>query len=875
MSDPHIDGADASRTPQTGAAADPREESRAVPPPPPVPPAEPSETPVPPAAESAQPVAPASPPVPPQAPPVPQQAPPVPPQASPVPPQATISPQLKQHLLSGLSATGIAVGGAFAAGVVLALFVVLNAADALRGARLPVDIDAFAGLGSLLLLAFSFAAFVFGGELNLQVSSAFGGFGGAAGGYLWVFPLTLTVAVLVLVLWWSIRQERTSPLIGVRRRLMFSGAVGLAASVVLLILALIFPIRQGADVVEIVIGGASYRVVLFGTILIAGTVFLGRIIGARAAPGVGWCRAITDGIGALPRPAREAVQYAEGLTIVFGLITLIVGPILLWDGLGFGSVALVVVGLLNFTGVPVVLGHLGGLSVSAGAGGLGGGESTGTIFSIGGWSWALVVVALLFSVVIAVWIGTRRGRSAGLNLAEAWKFPVIVLGAWVLHGIFTFGLTVQAGGSVGGFGAAGAAGFAMALWTPLVLFVWAVAIELGAQYLPAFAYALSPQLHGFLAGRRAVEGWVAGPVAAGVTSAAFAGGHTITSPADGAPVDSGSADAQPSVAPPRPLSPGAKKGILWTAIGVGAVLVLGIVGAVTVSFVNSTRTADAAALTYLGHIENGNASAANALVDPDVPNAARAHLTDEVLASATERISDVSVRSNTSGGDEAYLEVSFKLDGVTQHGSLTARKGEPEWLFLDTWEIVTPLVQTVSISIDGQGTPVIGGERLSVDRGSSHYGTAEVVLYPGLYEVETDGSDLFELDATQLLVGAERTQHARFRFAPTDQLVSEVQERVNALLDTCAESTAARSDGCPLRTYVYPLDTPVTWSIVTYPTVEVSADGTSFQASEGEVTASYTETFFGSSRDRTDERSISFYGEIEISGDEVTVVYER
>lgn len=863
MSDPHIGGSDASRSPETGETVGSPEESRAVPPPPPAPP-----------------VAPTSPAVPPQAAEVPPQAASVPSQTAASPPNAAISPQLKKHLLSGLSATGIAVGGAFVAGVVLALFVVLNAAHALQGASLPVDTDAFAGFGSFLMLAFSFAAFVFGGELNLQVSSAFGGFGGGAGGYVWVFPLTLTVAALVLVLWWSIRQERTSPLSGIRQRLLFSGAVGLAASVVLLILAAIFTIRQGADAVEIAIGGASYRVVLFGTIFIAGTVFLGRVIGARAAPGVGWCRAITDGIAALPRPAREALQYAAGLTIVFGLITLILGPILLWDGLGIGAVVLVILGLLNFTGVPVVLGHLGGLSVSAGFGGYGGGESTGTIFNIGGWSWLLLVVTLLFSVLIAVRIGTRRGRSAGLNLAEAWKFPVIVLGAWVLHGIFTFGLTVQAGGSVGGFGAGGTAGFAMALWTPLVFLVWAVAIELGAQYLPAVAYALSPRLHGFLAGRHAVQTWVAGTTPAAVAPAAFAGGHTITSSADGAPVDPESGAAQPTlqsqppVAPPRPLSPGAKKGILWTAISVGAVLVLGIIGAVAVSFVNSTRTADAVALTYLGHIEDGNASAANALVDPDVPNAARTHLTDEVLKSATERISDVSVRSNTSGGDETYLEVSFKLDGVTQHGSLTARKGEPEWLLLDTWEIVTPLVQSVSVDVDGHGSLAIGGVPLPLDGDDSSYQSAEAVLYPGVYEVETDGSALFELDATQLLVGAEQAQSVYLQFAPTDQLVSEVQEQVRTLLDTCAESTAARPDGCPLRTYVYPSDTAVSWSIVAYPTVEVSADGTSFYASEGEATASYTETFFGTSRDSTDELSVSFYGEIEISGDEVTVVYE-
>ncbi|MGM7671521.1 hypothetical protein [Microbacterium sp. A93] len=785
----------------------------------------------------------------------------------------TLTPEVKGHLLRGLSTAGIAVGGAFVAGLILAIAVVLTAGSSLGDLGLPISVDAFSGIGGFVLIAFTLAGFVFGGEISLQVSTGIGGFGANAGGALWAFPLTLTVAVLVLLLWWSIRQERTAPLRGIRNRLLFSGGVGLATSLVLVILTLIFTIRQGGSGVEIAISSAGFRIVLFGTILVGGTVFLGRVIGARARAGVNWLRAIGDSITVLPRFVREALFYTAGLTFVFGVITVIFGTILLWDQIGAGALPVVIFGLLNLIGIPIIIGHLGGFTLHSGLGSFGGVE-TMTVFSTSGWSWLLVVVALLFSVVAAVWIGTRRPRKVGLNLVDAWKFPVVIFGAWVLHGLFTFGLTVQGGGSFGSVGGSGTAGLALAVWTPVVFLIWAAAIEFGAQYLPAILYGLSPQVHAFVAGRATVGTWVAAPAAAaGAGVAGVPGSHDLI--LGGAPQAEGEAAMQavPPIEPPKPLSPAAKKGLLWSGIGVGAVIVLGIVGAVGVSVLNSTRTADAVALTYLGHIASGNASAANALVDPDVSNAARAHLTDEVLKSATERISDVSVRSiGIDGSDQAYLEVSFKLDGVTQDGTLTAEKGEHEWLVLNTWKISTPLVQNVRIDVDGPGALSIGDVPLDIDESSS-YRSTEVALYPAIYEVTSDGDGLYELESSQLQVGAGLVASTYFVFAPTEKLVEEVQQQVNTLLDTCAESTAARSDGCPLRTYVYPSDTPVAWTIISYPTIELTSDGLRFSADGGEATAAYTETSFGSSEDVTDEVSISFYGEVEISDGDVKVTY--
>src|SRR5690606_34175753 len=306
---------------------------------------------------------------------------------------------------------------------------------------------------------------------------------------------------------------------------------------------------------------------------------------------------------------------------------------------------------------------------------------------------------------------------------------------------------------------------------------------------------------------------------------------------------------------PAPLSPGAKRGLLAGLIAVGAIIVLAVVGTVAVSMINASRGPEAAATTYLNHIAQGDASAANAMVDPDVPNSDRAFLSDEVLAAATERISDIEVTALGSGGsDSTYVEVSYKLDGVTQTTQLGARKGEPEFLFLDTWTITSSLATPVNVGAVGLGEVSIGGVTIPLSDDGWGYRSADLVMYPGVYPVEAEESAFFELEETVLRVGSRPEPTEPFTFTATDALVESVQEQVNALIDSCLEQTVAEPEGCPFYTWVYPSDTAVTWTLGEYPTVTVSEDGSSFEATDGTVIATYTEMFFGTSSEERDER---------------------
>ncbi|WP_298039734.1 hypothetical protein [uncultured Microbacterium sp.] len=803
----------------------------------------------------------------------------IPPVPTPPDPRTPMSPVLKAQLLRALSTVGIAIAGTIVSGILLVLLLTGLGTDALDFMNLPVSAEALGGVGNALLLAITLGGSVFSGELRLVLSGD-GMLGGSAGGSLWMFPLTLTAGVLVLTVWWSVRQERIAPLRGVRDRALFSAGTGLATGLVALVLSLIFAVRMdlGAGM-RLTVTSAGVREVLMATILIGAASLIGRMIGAHAGASENWLGATRRAVSALPRFARESLAYTGGLIVVFGALTLIGAAIWLWDGLGIGAIPVAILGLLNIVPMSIVIGHLGGITLQSGDGSYGL-AVTGTVFTMqNAWLWVAVIAAVLFSVVAALWLGARRARRSGIDLVGAWKLPLTVLIGWVVLGLFFVGASVSASGSLGFFGGSFGGGLALALWTPLVMLLWAIVIEFGAQVLPAIAYGLSPQLFGTVAGRAAVERWALGtaeqmPPVAGPVAQNFAQGEPAAD-ADGAIAAPGAvtAAAPEPLAPPAPMSPKTKKTLIGVGIGIGAVVVLGVGGTVAVSIVNGTRTAESVAHAYLSHIADGHAEAANELVDPEVSNSLRGWLTDDVLGSATERISDIAVQKPVEyGADQVMIEVSYKLDGVTQQASLTAQKGEPELLVLDTWEIVSPLVSSVYISAQGPGDASLGGLALDLD-GDSGYAEAELVLYPAIYQLEASEPDLFDLADSSLQVLAQSQSSEQLAFVATPKLVEMVQQQVDALVDDCAAQGVADPDDCPLSAWVYPSDTPVVWEIVSYPTVEVSDDGAGFSASDGEGTVSYTRTLFGDSEDHTEQSSIDFSGEIIVTDGEVTIEY--
>jgi hypothetical protein len=618
---------------------------------------------------------------------------------------------------------------------------------------------------------------------------------------------------------------------------------------VLLILTLVFAIRIDESGVHVLVTGAGYRVVLFSLVLVGIAAYLGRWAGSVAQPGENWFHSGIRLFRRLPRVARETLAYAAfggAVFAVLGAVFVVIGS---WQNLGVGSIALGLLGLLNIAPLAAVVGHLGGL-----AGTIPGFDSTFTVFNADeSLLWIAVLAAVLLSIFVALWIGIRRPRRNGIDWASAWRLPLVVLLGWFVVGTVLFGLGVSAGARGATFGV----GIGIALWSPFVMAAWAFAVEVGAQTLPALAYGSVPQLLGALTGRSAVAAWAVG------TSGTTTGADAADQPAV----------AIGAVPEPKPLSPAAKRGLIIGLSAVGGVAVLAIAGGIAVSVLNSSRTPEAVAQQYLEAIAAGHAEAANELVDPNVPKAQRAFLTDAVMKSASDRITDVSVtREDSSRGDSAALAVTYRLDGVRQQAHLSASKGDPEFVVLDTWKLDDSLVVPVEIQVDGQGRASVGGVELPFEFDGG-YGQATVPMYPGVYELSTEGSKYFALEQQTLRVGSPEDSFQDLSFAPTDALKEAVTKQVNDLVDTCLASTAADPDGCPFHAYTFNDDTQVTWAKQGEPTIEIDDRGTRVQAS-GTVIGSYTEDFFGTTRQQSDEDDYSMYGDIEIDGDAVKVAFD-
>lgn len=263
-----------------------------------------------------------------------------------------------------------------------------------------------------------------------------------------------------------------------------------------------------------------------------------------------------------------------------------------------------------------------------------------------------------------------------------------------------------------------------------------------------------------------------------------------------------------------------RRTLVWTAIAVGALALLVAAGAVTVSILNQERTAQATAQQYFDALARGDATTANALTAPATDATGDTSLlTDEMLASANELISEVSVTAADDPLDtfDQKVEVSYTLAGERHTVTLVLAQGEPVWAFLNTWQLRSPFSERLVFSMTGTSTFMVGDAPID--------GTAPAAqLFPAVYPLAAASPDYFTMEDDQLVINGTDSNPS-VAFIPTPALTAAVQEQVNAIVDTLAESTDVSHAPWP-----YPLSTvlpnagiaPGTWEIIEYPTVEPS-----------------------------------------------------
>lgn len=266
-------------------------------------------------------------------------------------------------------------------------------------------------------------------------------------------------------------------------------------------------------------------------------------------------------------------------------------------------------------------------------------------------------------------------------------------------------------------------------------------------------------------------------------------------------------------------------------------VVLAVGGFIAVHFLNEGRTAQATAQEYFDALAAGDAETANALT-ADLSSDDAAFLTDDVLAAATERISDVEVVPADDPLDvfDQNVIVTYTLDGRQVEDRVVLSRGEPEWGVLRTWRMSRPYAESATFSVSGPGTLTLAGLPLNDGTPAVH-----AVLYPGVYPIEVKETTWVEspIDEIVVITGDELEN---VTMEPTEALTDEVQRQLDDSFRECVAGLESAWDNtgteCPLTAYLSGLGDPRgSWEIIDYPVAapEPISSGSVYAYSGGEA----------------------------------------
>ncbi|MFK4484743.1 hypothetical protein [Curtobacterium sp. AB7] len=709
------------------------------------------------------------------------------------------------------------------------------------------------------------------GRLHLSGSI---GFLGSGSGALAVVPAVVLAAqvVLAVVLTRRIRTRGlgraaillTAVLSGLVTTVLTNAAAG--------ILAIRFPAVSGAVIDPV-------HAVGLGSIL--GAFVIGALAAVLARPSALLGRNVFAG-----RVLGTVRVAASQLTVLVVLVTIVVIVFALVAQPSWGAALPVLVG--NVAVGLTALGFLGGVGLS----GFGSAGSTASVFGgAGGWTWLVVLLVVVTSVVAGLALAVRRNDRFRTTLD--WVVTPVV---WFALGLLLFVLgtglvSYQATGisAVSGTGSIG-----IAPWTPLVFALWGGAIEAVARYL---APVLLPRLGGGVVLRTSrLVGADPRPAAAPTFPAAtpaFSPADPAFPPADPAfpPADPAFPSAAPAGDPaaaawaatpgvghpgqpeqpfvgggapaPAPMSPRAKKVLVRSLIAGGAVVVVVIAGAVTTGVLRANVWGPAPTVkSYVQAIASGDADTAARL--SEVPSDA-AMLDSAVLKSAKDRPSDIRVGRVSTSGDNALATVSYTQDGKNRSGQVSLRRTGTSFLVKDEWRVTEPLAQTVTLTASEvlEGAPVtVGGKEI----GEISDGRFTSLAYPGTYEVQVGGTKYFTGGTEQVSVGATSSGYVDFTPTATKALQRDAERYVTDLIDGCAEKTDLSAlSGCPWYG-PYDADGAVRYDVTTMPEIEVEASGSGTvmvqSTKDGVVEYDYT-SYFGDAEHGEDSFDVNQYLKVE------------
>jgi hypothetical protein len=336
-----------------------------------------------------------------------------------------------------------------------------------------------------------------------------------------------------------------------------------------------------------------------------------------------------------------------------------------------------------------------------------------------------------------------------------------------------------------------------------------------------------------------------------------------------------------------------------------AALVLSVllVAGITVGIVVINHNQDApvdAVRAYVDAIARGDASAANAMVDPERfddgvdPDL----LTDEVLGSAKQRITveDVSLGFDANlSADVVDVQVTYKLGKFGATVLLRAQRAGTTLGVLKNWRVIDPLLVPVRLETNepefdtaslGAATVPVGGPV------SDGWPERRSFVYPAVYELRGHHSRYLTAGPAEVVATGrvaydarpanidEQLAHAALQYQATPELGDEVTTRLTDHVTACVAAAPKVPGDCPWELDAYAdfgtgiklVGRPVVDHLTAYPD-EYRRDGKTKPSLRftGEGQFSYVDE-----EGEPDETTFFAYGRVVVTpDDDLTVTFSR
>lgn len=283
-----------------------------------------------------------------------------------------------------------------------------------------------------------------------------------------------------------------------------------------------------------------------------------------------------------------------------------------------------------------------------------------------------------------------------------------------------------------------------------------------------------------------------------------------------------------------PMNPKTKK-----RIAVGAATVLGLVVLAVAANIAHGKLAEGmfgpqnVVEDYLGALVSGEAEKALSISSPNVKNAQRVLLTDEVYKANENRLTDYRITDVLVNEDNAVVEAKVTQDGQDYPMEFEVKKSGKQAIFFDDWKMgytswgsievssVPEEVQVngVSVKLPGRATiepnsmPVgsyfdqYEGEYYDEDY-SSEQTENSVALLPGRYVVSAPAGtkyvtygDNLEFTVTPDWAEADSSSYIHFEPRFTGALFTDATALVNKALEKCVQGSALVVEGCEIANF--------------------------------------------------------------------------